>query len=271
MASSTKQVNFTVASAPTTLGGAFGSLSSGQSASFPSGAETVFTVDDFAWQTVFHHDTTNNEIHLLGKPANSDAAWKHRRYNIATGTWSTVSLSFANASGHIYGNSALDTVTGDVYCTTNNNLSKWTRATNTWATILTNLISGTSHKNGVAFHPNLFGSGQRGLVIQSTTSVLVYNPATNSTTRTTGFTDTGDNAGAGVYFAAAGKTITGYQNQLRVASNTSIVQGVSTPIWTRGYTSLSDVAFGVLLQVAIDRAQLCREQRSSLLVIDRWH
>ena len=265
MATASKQIVFDVGAAQssTVLSQAFGALSSGGSASFSPGAETVFGVDDYAWQTIFHHDVTNNEIHLLGKPANQTADWKHRRYFISSNTWSTVTLSFANTTGHIYGNSALDTVTGDVYCTTNNNLSKWTRSTNTWSQVVANLISGTSHKNGVAFHPNLFGSGQRGLVIQSTTRVLFYNPVTNGTTLVSGFSDTGENAGAGIYFSAIGKTITGYINQLRVTSSASIVQGPSTPIWTRGYSTTQGAIFGALVQHPLNPAKMLLIERNT--------
>ena len=264
MPSTPKTIRFTVRAAATAaLTQAFANLSSGQSASFPQGAETLLSTADYAWQTIFHHDALNGLIHLLGKPANEPALWKHRYYTIATNTWTTVSLGMFNNDGHIYGNSALDTTTGDLYLTTQDTLRKWTAAAG-WTTPVADLHpSLNSHKNGVAFHPNLFGTGQRGLMIQAVNIVIYYNPVTNGVTYSSVPLSTGDNAGAGIYFAAVNKTITGYQNQSRVAPGPTLVQGPSTPIWTRGYSTTQGAVFGALVQHPMNSAKMLLIERNT--------
>jgi hypothetical protein len=265
MPTSTQQFTFTV-SASSVMAGAFGNLSAGQSASFPQGAETVISTLAYAWQSMFHYDPLHGRINLLAKRANAPTEWQHRYYTISSNTWTTVGLAMFNNDGHIYGNSTIDPSTGDVYLTTQGVLRRWNYSLQAWEQLLTDIFPGSeaSHKNGVVFHPNLFGSGQKGVVIQDPSRVACFRHSTGTVASVSASgTNTGANAGAGVYFAAIDKTITGYVSQFRVAPGPVFAQGPSTPIWTRGYSTATADAFGVPLQHPLNPAKLLLIERNS--------
>lgn len=204
-----------------TLPQACAALSAGQSADFPAGAQTAFIQDDLEWQSVFHHDDTHGLIHLMGKPANTDNAWKHQYYTIATNAWTVVSNGMWNNSGHIYGDFAMDFTSGDLYQIRATNITGsgtvdqpgragwWRYATKTWGYAPVNQdifspISGMDQKaNGCAYHPNLFGPGDGGMIWNEQISIHFWRKSTDAvSTKTLTYGAYGELYGMGVYWPA---------------------------------------------------------------------
>jgi hypothetical protein len=205
----------TVVAAPdnSALAVAAAALSSGQSASFAAGANPDLFLNDLEWQTNGFYDPTNRLVHLMGKPV-GDTAWSHSRYNIDTGAWTTVAGMWNNL-GHIYGNTCIDPGTGDIYCARGGfssggdhfkQLARWDRATASWgayaptaANISANALVDVC--NGVSFHPNLYGVGAGGLIVEQQFRTMFWRKSNDTPDDTaTHATDLyGSQYGMGVY------------------------------------------------------------------------
>lgn len=245
-------------------------LSVGSYASFSSGAQSAFNNLDLAWQTAFWHTTQNHRIHLFGKPANADTNWKHQYYNVSTNTWTVVSSGQWNNPGHVYGNSTGDSSTGDVYIARGgmdnagaDNYKKIARyqTGSGWGYVPASgdiYASGlVSHSNGVAYHPNLFGSGDGGLVIDQQFRTMFWRKSTDAVYDTAhGDSVYGNNAGAAVYWPAqdcvvvGGGYDAGIKLLLKITPN-GVATPTSTalsapPIATGGYSHQGGVQFGSL-------------------------
>jgi hypothetical protein len=251
------------------LSQACAALSSGQSATFAKGVQSAYQQEDVEWQSAFYHDDQSNGfIHLLGKPANNDGAWKHQYFNTSTGLWTVVSTAFANGPGHIYGNTALDVGTGNLYqscgdISSSLKVHRW-RKSGGWDNVpVTHTISGAAlndHSNGLAYNPNLYGPGAGGLVIEQQGATFFWHEATD-TVELTGH-DTGqygDREGIGVYWPAknccilGGSDIMGFVgHQVMVTPNaTAGAKPVATdvgvpPIPTGGHSASGGLQFGSL-------------------------
>ena len=184
-----------------TLAPACAALSSGQSAAFAAGQQSAFTQGDLEWQSNFYHDATRGLVHLMGKTANLDTQWKHQIYNVATGKWAVesnsivVSGSSLNNKGHIYGNMTMDFASGDVYLSKggmngsggdahSKRLARWDVANGNWiyAPASQDIYSGAleSHMNGVGWHPNLYGSGDGGLIVDDTERTMFWRKSSDA-------------------------------------------------------------------------------------------
>lgn len=194
-----------IISASSTLAVACAGLSSNQSVSFTN--QSAMNGAALAWQAAFYHDAVNGRIHLTGKPANADAAWSYQYYNIATDSWvSGGSLGWSH-SGHIYGNFTMDYDTGDLYQGVGSyylGLHRY-RLSSGWDVISDMFISGRNNEipNGGAFHPNLFGAGQPGVVYDNELDHNFWNKTTGVVTHTAhGGQLYGKKEGEGVYWPA---------------------------------------------------------------------
>lgn len=194
------------------------SLASGQSMSFPAGIpDPSFGSPDIAWQTAFFHDDVNGFVHLMGKPANADQAWGHQRYTVASSTWKLMGSGMWNNPGHIYGNFTMDYATGDIFqgrggwdksgADAYRRIRWWRHASGSWGLaptardLVAPSIAMVTHLNGVVWHPNLYGPGDGGLVVDSQFRTMFWRKSTDSVEewQHSGSTS-GGKEGAGVYW-----------------------------------------------------------------------
>lgn len=241
---------------------------------FTEGLQSAFSEADLAWQTTFHHDDVNGLVHLMGKPANSESAWAHEFYNVATSSWTVISQTMWNNYGHIYGNFAMDYATGDLYQSRSTGTGAGTvdnplrvrhfirangLALSSWGVIPTDRdyeasIGGAeAHANGVAYHPNLYGTGDGGLLMGNQTWIYSIRKSTNVVQKlSTPYM--GDKEGAGCYWPAQNAAFIGGSGGvlMRVTPNataggTPVVTSMGTPpIDTAGHSHLSGSGFGSL-------------------------
>lgn len=204
------------------LATAAAALSAGQSADFTAGAQSNFTADDLAWQTACYHDDLHDLIHLMAKRQNDADAWGHQIFAVSPNTWGSLSEGMWNNDGHVYGNTAIDYTNGDLFQSRNisgpdngRRARWWKHAQQNWnslAPVSQNIYAGTMNDtpNGLAFHPNLYGIGQKGLVWGDQVSFHCLNFATDAVTRIAVGTDEyGAKEGAAVYWPAQDCVIMG--------------------------------------------------------------
>lgn len=174
------------AAAESELAKACAAIAAGESANFALGGQTEFDNADLAWQTNFHHDDRHGLIHLMGKPANANRSWHHQQYNIADNKWTVVARGMWNNFGHIHGSFTIDHATGDLFqwrggmdSARNDHYRRagwWKYETKMWGYVPVDIFDGTlaSHPNGGAFHPNLYGNGDGGLILGQAAYTLFW-------------------------------------------------------------------------------------------------
>lgn len=245
------------------LAQACASLSAGQSADFAAGKQSMMGDADLAWQTAFYHDDLHGLIHLMGKPANDDTNWRHEYYTVSTGKWTSVGSGMWNNPGHIYDNLTIDWTTGDIFQVRGGADSSggrdnyrraawWKYSTKTWGYTTTDIYSGAfeSHANGAAWHPNLYGPGDGGLIWDTQQRTCFWRKSTGAV-QSVSHDFFGEYIGVGQYWPALDKAIIGGSGggQLAIVSpnggGTPTVTAVGRPpIETSGNSYLSSTAFG---------------------------
>jgi hypothetical protein len=221
-------------SASSGLAAAVAALSAGQSVTFAGGTGSGISTNQFEWQARFHYDAVNGVCQVMGKDAAGQTnTWIHRTYNIATNSWSAVSLSgwSGAGTGHIYDNFTMDPATGDCYVVAgigSNALQKYTRATNSYSTQFSGLFTGPfiDPINGVCWHDNLFGPGSGGVIITAgingnLAGLVYWRKSNNTVTRVSTSIDAGNQQGCGCYFPGIDKAIMGGQSSTSGGSNTA--------------------------------------------------
>lgn len=206
--------------------------------------------DFWEWQAHGHFDALNGIVHVMGKPQAADESWAHRYYTLSTNSWTNGGDGMWNNFGHIYGNIAIDPLTGDFFCVrggmnqdpgTYDNPKRvrwWKKSTNSWGTNLAPVsqdiyASGLADNgNGVVFHPNLYGVGDGGLIISTQFRTLYWRKSTDAVDNDgSQSTDQyGAQYGVGVYWPELDAAIlggAGGNSLLKVVSN-----GTSTPTST---------------------------------------
>jgi hypothetical protein len=241
-------------------------LSAGQSVSFSP--QSSFEVNDLEWQTAFYHDDVNGRVHLMGKPQNSDSAWSHQYYDIATDTWGNVTNGMWNNTGHIYGNTAIDYATGDLFQSRNcinavdnpRRVRWWKHSLQDWsslAPVSRDIYDGSMNDtpNGLAFHPNLYGVSVKGLVWGDQISVHCHRFSNDSVQRIQVGTDEyGAKEGGAVYWPAQDCVLIGGSapngHLARIDPNgggtPTLTDLGQPPIRVQGASSLSGSGFGSL-------------------------
>lgn len=196
----------------TALALAAAALSSGQSASFTQ--QTSFSEDDIAWQTAFYHDEVRRRVHLMAKRQNDADAWGHQYYDEVSDTFGHETASMWNNDGHVYGNTAYDPATGDVFqlrnlAGENGRRARWWKHSlqnwNSLAPVSQDIYNGAMNDtpNGLAWHPNLFGPGDGGWAWGDQVSFLFWRKNTDAVSRRSIGTDEyGAKEGAAVYWPA---------------------------------------------------------------------
>jgi hypothetical protein len=189
-------------------------LSSGQTASFTT--QSSFSIDDVAWQTSFHHDDVNGRIHLFGKRQAAPTSWHHQYYTVSSNTWGNLTTGMWNNEGHVYGNSTMDYATGDVYISRNcingtdfpRRVRWWKHSLSNWASVAPatqDIYGGAMNDtpNGLVWHPNLYGTGDGGLIWGDQVSFHYWRKSTDAVSRRAIGTDEyGTKEGDGTYWPA---------------------------------------------------------------------
>jgi len=201
-------------------------LSAGESADFPQGRQSAFNTATLEWQSNFYHDYANQVVHLLGKPANANSSWQHQYFSIADSRWTNITNSSGIGGwsyyGHIYGNTAFDETTGDLYQTVGidgssdsekawhfrSSTQSWDRRAPRSGTFTSTALNDTC--NGAAWHPNLFGPGDGGLVVDQQVVTLYWRKSTDTMYEQGHSTDAyGRKEGIGIYWPARDVAIVG--------------------------------------------------------------
>lgn len=208
----------------TALAEACEALASDASASFET--QSALNENHIAWETAWFHDAINGRVHLMGKAQNADSSWAHIYYDEATDAFVTVGTELWENPGHIYGNFTIDAETGDLYCARggmdNNSwdnyrrLRWWKHSEQDWdslAPVSANIRDAgsglDSHCNGVAYHPNLYGSGVGGLVVHQQSITMFWRKSNDVVEETTHSDLYGSKEGAAVYWPSEDCVICG--------------------------------------------------------------
>lgn len=207
----------------TVLEDAIAALQPGDAADVPDGQQSAFTEADLSWQSAFHHDDLHGLIHLMGKPANTNMAWKHQAYDIGANTWGVISSGQWNNPGHIFGATALDHETGDLLQVRGGahkgstadqyrRAGWWQHAAQAWGYTTSDILPVTlpmeSHSSGAAWHPNLYGAGDGGLVWANPTRTYFWRKSTG-VSESVAHGDIGRSPGVGVYWPHLDAVIVG--------------------------------------------------------------
>src|SRR5690606_27998082 len=113
---------------------------------------------------------------------------------ITENRWVVVAKGMWNNPGHIYGNTAFDQTTGDLYqirgganSSANDHHLRagwWKFATKDWGYTTTDIYGGSegivSHANGAAYHPNLYGPGDGGLIWETQFRTCFWRKSTGA-------------------------------------------------------------------------------------------
>lgn len=185
-----------------TLAQAVASLSAGQSALFngTNGLSSSNTISGnvLTWQARAHYDEVRKQIYFVGKSAQSQGGFgRFMIYDEAADSWTADLPSFLDGAvlGHVYDAHTYDWATGDVYFPQYGTklVRKWTQgsALTSWnldaASNFTfaSTFNGGTGEHAAAWHPNLYGTGDGGLVIMGqvnagTATIFAWRKSTNT-------------------------------------------------------------------------------------------
>lgn len=171
-------------SAASVLSNAAASLTSGQSSSFPS-IHPSLNVTDIQWQTAFVF-YGSGIAQIMGKHTSADHNFRHYIYTESSNSWvRTTESSFdaGSTSGHAWTQCVAPN--GDHYFKLYQQTKLWRRvySSGTWvatATDATRLNALNLTGGPIGWHPNLFGTGQGGVVHWAVNYIAAYNPSTDA-------------------------------------------------------------------------------------------
>jgi hypothetical protein len=177
----------------TLLGEAAAGLSSGQIVNFEAGWNDKLrlgSTGDIQWCTsLLFYDPVRQQAQMMGKPASGQSLdFAHFIYDEVSSEWTRTTLanlSGTNPNGHMWGQ-CYDWHTGNYWHHIQNlqrlyfydNSAGRFRQTQDYENILN--PSGAQSTGGLAYHPNLFGTGDGGILINDTAFVNAYRKS-NST------------------------------------------------------------------------------------------
>lgn len=209
------------------LADAAAELGVGQSRSFADTMNPHSVSLDIQWQpTTGYFDPTRGEIQYMGKPATGQSTvFSHHIYNEAANEWRNTDPAAAGLSGtgHIW-NSAFDPQTGDYYHIhyQYEDVYRMTRASASWSVVarVPAAYLGSSGNSpgpwpGTAWHPNLFGAGDGGLIVRGNRGVIAWRKRTGQWQSLGDYSSWNFKAGGDyVYFADTDSVVmgTGYPN-----------------------------------------------------------
>jgi len=179
-----------------------------------SGSLSSVLLYPIQWENTFYYDQARGFAYILGKDAGGGPR-STLLYNEATNTWSGANYA-ATEAGHIYESMAFDPATGDVYnghwngstfqkVSPEVSLTAFTEATSSFSS-----VSRVSLQPACAWHPNLFGTGDGGLVVAGAQTdndqiakVVAWRKATNTWSEFTETTHTTSSGNGAMYDAGA--------------------------------------------------------------------
>jgi hypothetical protein len=188
------------------------SLSAGQSATLGDTGLAFEASYAIQWVNRFYYDDQRKRAYLLGKKEGGGAnTYWLMRYEESSNSWSYAGSG--NELGHVYESIGFDPATGELYTgnwysdrlkkiTPNAGLTAWTNpATSALGTTFTQDI-----QPALAWHPNLFGGGDGGIVALSGRSsagkVVAWRKSTNSWHDVAGTSWTTSDGSAAAYTGA---------------------------------------------------------------------
>jgi hypothetical protein len=162
-------------------------LSAGQSVDFVSGRNPLTVHNpEISWQNVaVFYDPTRREIQYAGKPQSGKSLdFSHYIFDEASNLWRTTGQNLFPGNGHIWV-AAFDPETGDYFFHRQSESSiRWMRRSGeTWfSTSSQQGLLGQSNNTitALVYHPNLFGSGDGGLIAQSPNNIFAWRRTSNS-------------------------------------------------------------------------------------------
>lgn len=203
----TVQIN----AAPTTLlGTTANNLGFGDLTPFGTGP-SWYTSESVTWQTnTVYHDNNRKLVHVVGK-SHSDND-EHFTYNENTQAWSNNTLG-TSPDGHMW-NTAFSPEHGEYYyiIAGTQDIQRYIPGSG-WTTTTMSGYGGGSGHAGIVWHPNLFGTGDGGVIVNAQTALVAWRRSTNSwTVLQSGLGDPGYNGGAGAYDSVRNKVWVGTGN-----------------------------------------------------------
>jgi hypothetical protein len=167
-------------------------LQAGQSTtSLGANGLTQASLYTIQWENRFHYDHAHGLARLLGKNASSQGSERsHSQYDVQANRWA-YAIYGGSELGHIYESQGYDAATSDIYTGTwgQNTLKKWSFGSplEVWIDPATADFGSTINPDTqpmLAWHPNLFGAGDGGiLALQSsgtTATVIAWHKSTNA-------------------------------------------------------------------------------------------
>lgn len=159
--------------------------------------------ESLTWVTaVLYYDANLNQVQITAKQA-SNVAYEHYVYNESTDQWGSNTNGGQVSFGHMW-NTAFDWNTGTYYYLfySTGELFRYRPGVG-WdqrATMLTQ-VSGEALPGGLGWHPNLYGTGDGGLVSIRGTTTQAWRASTNGpwVYLQTGVSAGGYNGGSGAY------------------------------------------------------------------------
>ncbi len=186
-------------------------LSLGQSATYTPGIMTSITdTNAHDWVANNQYDAAHKKVNIFLKAATSNRPYQHWQFDEATEAMTGVNTNIVTALGHIYDNSAIDPATGDVYLATQPEdfVRRWTYSTGLWDFNTPTSAYGDDAEppNGCAWHPNLYGPGDGGLLVGTRINPHAWRKSTNLweeiVIASIGGSSHAGRAGPGLYVAA---------------------------------------------------------------------
>lgn len=223
-------INSATSTSATALGQAAGALSVGSSVAFGAGPSWMFA-DSVTWQTAtIYYDPVRKYVHAVGKVA-SNTPYEHYIYNEATNSWGGNTLG-SSGFGHMW-NTAFDPSEGAYYFAWNGSdrINRYVPGSG-WSEIADSPAAG--YFAGMGWHPNLFGTGDGGLVVVADTRTMAWRRSTNVwSTIQSGLADAGYNGGSGAWDSVNNRVWVGTGNSRRAvivsAGSGGSVGSASTP------------------------------------------
>lgn len=217
----------------TALATAAAALSAGETATFTAAPEYS---NDLHWQSNWFFDETNQRGHLLYKAPGGTTHYRHAIYDATADEWTGPTDFLLNTLGHIWGSTAFDPATGDLYQQTYGSkfARRWTAANQSWdfttsAFAFSN--TATFPYGSLIWHPNLYGTGDGGLILDcgyGSQPILGWRKSTDTwSILVAGPTGTAGRNGVGTYFPSADVAITG-GNDNAASVGTLVSAGPST-------------------------------------------
>jgi hypothetical protein len=191
----------------TVLALAIDALSPGQTADF--GQSPFIQNLDIQWCHHCNYDEDRKVFHYWSKHAQSQGGeWSYHRYDENADTWSQKRpLGSYGIWGHTWGSNALDPATGDfylhAYSTETVDRISFASGELDYSTSANSFIGANSSPlNGLAWHPNLFGPGDGGLVMGTRKDIRAWRKqfdTWHTTTITGGTYFNNDSSGGALY------------------------------------------------------------------------